>query len=370
VEENQNQNQNPSPEKPKNFVARHSRLVSFIAFVAGFIWDGLTLTYVNLSEAAVILGAYLAVIAVGIIVFQGISSRYEQGWRRKIAGGIPYVIQFMFGTLFNASLIFYTRSAELSASWPFLLFLAAVIFGNELFRKRQARLTFQIALFFIAEFLYFVFAVPIVVGKIGAGIFILSGLVSLLVLGIITLVVSKVARGRFLEKRTIRIFIIGAVYAALNYSYFANLIPPIPLALKDAGVFHSVTKVSGEYVVKYEPSAPYVFWRKESDVFHEVPGETAYVWSAVFAPTAFSLPVYHEWEHFDEQKGEWILSSRIQFQIFGGRDGGYRGYTFKKDPLPGKWRVDITTETGGRLGRVSFTVVLASSSPLLETGLR
>ena len=361
---------NSENHKKVGFISRHERLISSIAFVAGFIWDGLTLTYVNLAEAAIILGIYVAVIAVGIIVFQAVISRHESGWKRKVANVIPYVIQFMFGTLFNASLIFYTRSAELSTSWPFLLFLTLVIFGNELFRKRQERLTFQIVMFFIAEFLYFVFTAPIIIGKIGTDIFILSGIASLTVLGIVIFGVYRVARGRHKEARAVRVFIIIVVYVALNYAYFTNLIPPIPLALKDLGVFHSVSKINDQYVVKYEPAPPYVFWRKESDIFHQVQGGEVYIWSAVFAPTAFSLPIYHEWYYFNDQNRKWTLATKTEFRISGGRAGGYRGFTSKKDILQGEWRVDITTGNGGRLGRLTFTVVNATSFLVLETGVR
>lgn len=362
------ENQNFENQKKAGFISRHHRLVSTIVFIAGFIWDGATLTFVDLSGAAVILGCYLAVIAAGIIIYQAVTSRHREGWKRKIVGIIPYVIQFMFGTLFNASLIFYTRSAEISASWPFLLFLLLAIFSNELLRKKQDHITFQIVLFFLAEFLYFVFALPIISGRIGSDIFILSGLISLAILAIVVFVVSKVARERSLETRTVRILIVIVFYSALNYCYFTNLIPPIPLALKDSGIFHSVTKVGADYVVSYEPAPQYEFWRKESDVFNEIPGQPIYVWSAIFAPSAFNLPIYHQWYYFDQEKNQWILSSKIDFQIIGGRQDGYRGYTFKRGVSPGKWRVDITTGSNQRLGSISFTVVLATSSPILETG--
>ncbi len=362
--------ENKNSNKDKGFLARRGRTVSAIAFISGFIWDGLTLTFVDLSGAAIILGIYLAVIAVGIIVYQGISVRYEKGWKRKFANVIPYVIQFMFGTLFNASLIFYTRSAELSGSWPFLLFLLAAVFSNEIFRTKQNHITFQIALFFLAEFLFLVFALPIAVGKIGSDVFIWSGLISLTVLGIVVFSLSKVAKERSLEARRTRIFIVILIYAFLNYGYFANLIPPIPLALKDAGVFHSVVKINGSYNVKYEPAPSYVFWRKEDKVFHQFNNAPVYIWSAVFAPSAFSLSVYHEWYYFDTATNQWALKSKTEFDMVGGRGGGYRGYSMKNNLLPGKWRVDITIGTGQRLGRVFFDLVSAATAPVLKTDSR
>ena len=42
----------------------------------------------------------------------------------------------------------------------------------------------------------------------------------------------------------------------------------------------------------------------------------------------------------------------------GGRDGGYRGYSVKRDPTAGHWRVNVVTEFGQVIGRVSFEVVV------------
>ncbi len=47
---------------------------------------------------------------------------------------------------------------------------------------------------------------------------------------------------------------------------------------------------------------------------------------------------------------------RVSFPINGGRDGGYRGYTIKRNPIAGEWRVDFATADGHLLGRERFTV--------------
>ena len=46
----------------------------------------------------------------------------------------------------------------------------------------------------------------------------------------------------------------------------------------------------------------------------------------------------------------------IPIAIAGGRDKGYRGYTFKQRVMPGEWRVDVETAEGRVIGRVSFRV--------------
>ena len=70
----------------------------------------------------------------------------------------------------------------------------------------------------------------------------------------------------------------------------------------------------------------------------------------------------HHWQWKNEQSGEWETSDKIEFQITGGRDGGYRGYTYKTNILEGKWKVDVTTNDDMILGRINFTVVYDSTA--------
>ncbi len=59
---------------------------------------------------------------------------------------------------------------------------------------------------------------------------------------------------------------------------------------------------------------------------------------------------------YNEKNDEWITSDRTNYKISGGRDGGYRGYTLKKNIQPGLWRIDVETDREQLLGRVSFEI--------------
>jgi hypothetical protein len=52
-----------------------------------------------------------------------------------------------------------------------------------------------------------------------------------------------------------------------------------------------------------------------------------------------------------------MTTDRLDYKIQGGRDGGYRGYTMKRNVQPGKWRVDVETNEGMILGRIPFNLV-------------
>jgi len=336
----------------------------------GFVVDNFTLTRIDLLFDNLILASYLSVALLGIIGYNMYESK-TAGRRilEPFVRALPLFVQFAFGGLFSGFAIFYTRSASLAASWPFLLILAALLFGNEFFRKYYLRFSFQASIFFFALFSYLIFFVPIVAGEIGPHIFVLSGILSILIIAIILYVLSGVIEQRIKETKNVLTASIGGIFIAINILYFANIIPPIPLSLKEAGVYHSVEKMpNGGYMVTKEKKD----WNDFLHIYDEIhvfSGDPVYVLSSVFAPTDLNTQIYHEWQYYDEVKGEWITASRIGFPITGGKDAGYRGYSVKSNIFHGNWRVDITTEKGQLVGRVKFKIIDAETPPGIEADI-
>jgi hypothetical protein len=60
---------------------------------------------------------------------------------------------------------------------------------------------------------------------------------------------------------------------------------------------------------------------------------------------------------YDQAAGEWKDVQTVPFPIRGGRRDGYRGYTFKTDAKPGRWRVVAESERGATIGVIAFDVV-------------
>lgn len=353
------------------WVKKRERYLSPVAFLAGFIWDSLTLTRIDLWLNNLAFLSYLAVAGAGIVALNAYwSGSPRMRFLDRYAEFLSLPIQFAFGGLFSGFFIFYSRSGALAQSLPFLLFLAVLLLGNEFFRRRYFRLSFQIAIFFIAIFSYAVFFIPVVLGKMGAEIFLLSGIVALAAIGAVLWLIARVSRIRFRQSRRMLFSGVAGIYLLFNLLYFTNIIPPIPLALKEIGVYHSVRRVGDLYEVKFEPAPRYIFWRETDSTFRRVAGRPVYVYSAVFAPTKLNTPIFHRWSYRNKEKGAWIATDRLSYRIVGGRDGGYRGFTFKQNLMPGSWRVDVETERGQILGRVKFEVVEVSELPELKTATR
>jgi hypothetical protein len=134
-------------------------------------------------------------------------------------------------------------------------------------------------------------------------------------------------------------------------------------------VYHSVLKSStGDYLALYEAAPWYVFWRDTSNTFHYEPGQSAYCFSSVYAPTELSTPIYHVWEYYDPTTKDWQVESRIFYSINGGRKAGYRGFSATAGLKPGEWRCNVETASGALIGRISFTAVqVSTSTPALTT---
>ena len=65
---------------------------------------------------------------------------------------------------------------------------------------------------------------------------------------------------------------------------------------------------------------------------------------------------------------KWELIDEIGFEVAGGRDEGFRGYTYKNKMMEGEWRVDVVTQEGLVLGIVKFEI--KSDSTLMPQRLR
>ena len=118
-------------------------------------------------------------------------------------------------------------------------------------------------------------------------------------------------------------------------------------------VYQSVTRSSGGEYVLSEYDFP---WYQFGNYFMKVSEGAIYVYSSVFAPTDLDTNIINVWQKYNEEAGEWVVVDKIGYSIKGGREKGYRGYSFITNATKGKWRVDVTNERGQVLGRVKFRV--------------
>jgi hypothetical protein len=356
----------PSIERAKtfyNWVKTYERMLSALAMVLGFATDNLMFRRIDLPNTQAIFVAYLSLAAGSILGLHFLERRAREGhayarWRALL----PMATQFALGGMWSGFLVFYSRSAVVTKSWPYLALLAAFFIGNEVLKRYHSRLVFSTVLFFFALFTFSIVTLPVYTHTIGKPTFLASGFIAVLGLIAFLYLLAMINRPQFEAARGRIAAGVAGVFVMMNVFYFTNTLPPLPLALVRVGVYHSVKK-EGEVYQTVGEAQPWYTKFGLPETLHVPAGKPIYAYSAVFAPTALDTQIVHRWHRYDPATGHWRLMSSVTFPINGGRDGGYRGYTIKHNPEPGDWRVDINTSEGHLIGRITFKVERAAEPP-------
>jgi hypothetical protein len=349
------------------FVVRNERHLSTLVFAGGFVLDNIAFGRIDLPWVNALFVGYLAAAAVLILLSHVIGGKPGSSLvRQRLAAVLPLGAQFFLGGLLSGSLILYTRGASFAVSWPFLLLLAVVMLGNEFLHRYRQRFAFQAALLFAALYLYAIFALPIALARMDRLVFLGSGAASALLFAGFLWLLWTVNRKRLLESLRPIVAAALGILVFINVSYYTGILPPLPLSLQDAGIYHALARVPDGYQVQAEEQPPFwAFWKRETVTVGA--GTPLYAYAAVFAPVKLTTQVAHRWEKYEA--GGWQTVSYVSFPIEGGRDGGYRGYSLSYSVTPGEWRVTIETASGQRIGRILFDAV-DGSAPVLHTEVK
>lgn len=134
--------------------------------------------------------------------------------------------------------------------------------------------------------------------------------------------------------------LVALVFPAALLLGGARLVPAVPLALLDAAI--------GTRRVDYDVTDP-------TERLERVPSRLVCA-TSIFAPLGVRDRLLHVWRHDGE------VVDRIELEIRGGREAGFRTYSIKRNfgPDPtGEWRCAVETESGQFLGE--RRIVIGSS---------
>ena len=331
-------------------------LLPVIAFFGGFFWDALTIgRQINPSDLW-LLAAYL--LACGLILYwmghrtnahllmteiERLEAYIRPEWQKKAP---IFILQFLFGSLFSALFILYFKSSNHFLALFWSLGLGFLLVANEYIDHHYHRFTLTWALFGLCAILVLNFLLPFMLGSILPICFYLSTL-------------AGAALTHYLRKKTPgcpgRAWPVWVIAGVLSLAYFFDFVPPVPLVERDMQLGLNLEKNNGDMVISIEKTPWYKPWRLLFNELHVPAGEKVYCVSSVFAPRGISADLYHRWEYFDKKHG-WQSASRIGFGLSGGRQGGFRGYTYKQNIQSGEWRVKVETEDGRTLTVYNFTL--------------
>lgn len=354
-------------QKIHEWYTKFERPIGTLSLIGGFLFNVFTLTRVDRFMENFWVVAHLLVVAVCTILLNRNDTEKEASEKsRNLHFWLTNVLQFFYGGLLSTFIVFYFRSAVITVVWPFFLVLGIAFILNESQKKRYTKLNFQIGYFVLCLYLFFIFFVPIIAHETSRVIFLASGGMTLAITLLFLVLVRRFAPIQFNQSKKYLLGVIGGIFITMNMLYFFDLIPPLPLSLQDAGVFHGITRQSdGNYRVSHENINSWQAFLQYLTLypdFHTTETAPVYAYSAIFSPVSFTTKILHEWQYFDLQKNKWVTEETIELSVIGGRENGYRTYSMNTNLAPGRWRVNVKTKTGQIIGRMNFTIIRENDS--------
>jgi hypothetical protein len=339
--------------------ANHERGLAAAFFAAGFLFDMVTLGRI---DSWLVIGQQLAYLGVILLVLlqlffeQGQPAPPAQRWYSRYR--MP-LVHFLLGALLNIYALFFFKSSSLLVSFSFLAFLVILLLANESARFRSLGLAFKFVLLGLCLLSFSAAVIPVLVGSIGLGVFLLSMLAGCVPLAAVAAWIRRTAPASFPQARKQILVPMGGVLVGFLAFYLFRLIPPVPLSIPFIGVYHGVERTEQGYRLSHERPWWRV-WHNGDQAFAARPGDKIYVYFRIFSPTNFSDQVLLRWY----RKGRsWTLQDTIPIRIVGGRAAGFRGYGVKTHYQPGDWRVQVETVDGREIGRVYFELQTLPEAP-------
>ena len=341
-------------ERIRLYAARNEARLSATFFIAGFLFDIVTLgridSWLTIGQQAV----YLVVVTLVLMHMLRTEAQPAQlssasRMKRWYYDYRNPAIHFLLGALLSAYTLFYFKSSSLLVSFGFLAVLLALLVANELPRFKALGLPFKFALLALCWLSFFAYVVPTLIGQTGLLVFLLS-----MAVGCVPL--AAVAFLRQDRKRQVLVPLGCVVIVFLGF-YLFRLIPPVPLSIPFMGVYHGVERTEEGYKLTHERPA-WRIWHNGDQHFRAQGGDRVFVYFRIFSPGRFSDQVLMRWYFRDGARG-WALQDTVPIKIVGGREEGFRGYAFKSNYQFGEWKVHIETLDASEIGRVYFDLEIA-----------
>jgi len=329
-----------------------------LLFLGGALFD-----YVTLELHSVIDQLLLVAYLVAVVVLYGLDMRLTRGLAvpdgvERYRDLLDYAGALLLGALLSALAIVVLRAVYPGPTIIFVALLLGMAIANEadVPTLRGDLLRFGLVGFF--GFQVGSLLAPFVLGRlVGPGYGVATAAAA--VLGLLLLaVLGRTASPRHTARDVAAsLGAGGAGVAAVLGLQILQVVPPLPVVLRQTEVAHDVTRVDGE--VRFEDRVR----RGVVDRFLNrpatlrwSPGETVTVYTAIYAPPAVRLTTSACWDAWGGGEG-WREIDCIEQPMRGGRVDGWRTWTRKENVWPGEWRVRLQIGDGREIGRVRFRLV-------------
>ena len=325
-------------------------------FAGGFAFDALMLSRIDEPGMLVQQGAYLAICGALLAITQRLELKGLEPplFLRKPWHYVDHAIHFMLGTLLNAYSIFYFHSASGLTALGFVVFICALLAVNELPRFHRLGPVVPVALYSICLTSYLAYLFPVLLGHIRPWMFYLAIATAMLPLTAHVLLLLKWGRGagQVARHAAIPAFAVQALFLLL---YALRIAPPVPLAVKEMGIYHDVQRAPGGRLLVHQ-RRDWKFWHQGDQDFLEREGDRVYCFARIFAPSRFRDRIEIVWYRDEIEKG-WIEIHRFPLTIAASGQRGFAADGYLTHPQPGHWRVEVQSEDRRTMGMLHFQVI-------------
>jgi len=351
------------------YAARNEHRLSVTFFIAGFLFDILTLgridSWFTIGQQAIYL-LVISLILVQMLLAEAPAAAFATGSAAAPASAgsrlrrwyLEYrnpAIHFLLGALLSAYTLFFFKSSSLLVSFGFMGVLVALLVANESARFKALGLPFKFALLGLCYLAFFAYVVPVLIGQTGLAVFLFSMAVGCVPLAAVAFLAAR-------ERKAAILVPLGCVLVFFLTFYLLRIIPPVPLSIPFMGVYHGVERTDAGYRLSHERPF-WRIWHNGDQRFRAQDGDKVHVYFRIFSPSRFSDQVLMGWYRYEGgPKGRgWVLQDAIPIKIVGGREEGFRGYGVKTNYQPGKWKVEVETTDRREIGRIYFSVESVST---------
>jgi hypothetical protein len=337
------------------YLKKNGKHTSTFIFAFGFIIDFIFLPSVAHPLTPFIGLAYGIGFGITLLCRSFVLNRSKGDvFTSKISSVLSLFLAYFSGSLLSYIFVLYYRSSYLASAIPFFLFALFVIFANEYIKSKKYRTYLDISIFFFTLTALALFLVPFVTGSVSNIVFVSSLLLAAVLSLLYAYLLGAFTQVEIVQKKILYMLALWAPLA-FGFLYATESVPPLPVSVTGAHVYHSVEKIGNTYKVSEEVRSGL------STVLHVREGNPLYFFTTIFAPIRIEAPIEHVWELYDESSDSWEEKTKVSFEILGGREEGYRGYSRTTETTPGRWRVSVYLDGKRLLGRHYFS--LESTQP-------
>lgn len=348
-------------QKIKEFYHKNEKQVDLSIFLGGFFFDILTLgrpdDAFNILQQSVYLS--LLLILLKLEIQHEIFQKPIGSWLNKLWPYRRFVTHFLYGSLLSVYTLLYFKSSSFIVSFSFIFLIAIIMILNELPFIQNIGVKVRTVLWSLCFGSFLAMQSPTLFGFIGWIPFTTSMAVAALAVFGFSYGMNKQLNQQKMLKSLILVPGLST-FLVLFVLYVLKILPPVPLSLEYAGIYHRIEKQGSTFNLIYDRPA-WKFWQNGAQSFAAVPGDKVSAYVEVFAPANFKDRITIKW-YFDEPKSGWTLYDSIPLNITGGRASGFRGYATKSNYTPGSWQVRAETSDGREIGRLSFEIELAEAT--------